>query len=129
MAEKEEKKKDESGILVVLFFIALVLISPGAMVFCTVADMVSYKFAAGQAWIFSLLVSAAIFGGFYAKNRSFREGGIQYLILCAVISGIYLVSSFGFHASFPKRHISYLLPIAKPANPSLQAEANDASAQ
>ena len=147
--------------MVVLFVIAFFLISPGALVFCTIADLVSYQFDAGQAWIFSSLMSVAIFSCFYVKYGSSKEGGIKslrvefptacgesllnssinrypaacggelhYLILCATISGIYLVFNFGFHANFPKRHIGYLLPNIKSAsNLPYPAEVSDKSAK
>ncbi|MES2884344.1 MAG: hypothetical protein V4709_06045 [Pseudomonadota bacterium] len=96
------------GILVLIAFVAAVfLVGPGAIAFCTIADLSEGKFDSGQMWAFSCTISAAVFAGLFAWRRDVTEATQFYFGVCVAVAGIYALSHYGFKVDFPLRHWNY----------------------
>lgn len=100
-------------IALLLFFMALFFVAPGAAVTALIVQMLGQQVDAAQAWIFAALFSAIIGLGYYAYFRDPQKTQKAYLLTCAIVAGVYVLASLGFHARWANTHLAHYLPNLK----------------
>ena len=89
-------------------FIAMVFaLCPGMLIVSLVKSCLNIKIDVGQMWTFSIIMSVAVFYGFFYKNKN--EAIKRYLILCLTIVAFSAILHFGFKSEFPSISIKYFI--------------------
>lgn len=99
--EHQTRQSIAVAVVAVVVFFGLFFVTPGMMVVTFAVRPFAMGMDRGQLWIFSVVVSAAIFVGLRLALGDNKRASTWYVVLCVLALGSWLIAQFGIHARWP----------------------------
>jgi len=104
-------KSDRTGIIFLIVAVLLAaFMSPSILIINLALDIIGYHFDVGQHWIFAVFLTIIIIAGLRLLTTSWSSAFAVWGVLCICVVMLGLLCHFGFHAEWPSRYVSHLIP-------------------